>query len=148
MEMLRQAIRIATNAHDGQFDKGGRPYILHPMRVMLAGGTTDEMIVGVLHDVVEDTPVTLADLAAAGFSPAVLDAVDAVTRRQTETYAEYIDRVERAGRLAIRVKLNDLADNMSLARMAYLPVDVVSGLMKRYIPAHDRLTKFLARGAS
>ena len=81
MSSLEEAIAIAARAHAGQVDKARQPYILHPLKVMLRLQATDERIAAVLHDVVEDTPITLDDLRAAGFSPAVITAVDALTKR-------------------------------------------------------------------
>lgn len=78
--MLERAIEIAVEAHRGQMDKAGKLYILHPLRVMLRGKTQDEMIVGILHDTVEDTPVTLELLRREGFSEAVLEAISCITK--------------------------------------------------------------------
>jgi (p)ppGpp synthase/HD superfamily hydrolase len=113
---LERAIALAAEKHAGQLDKAKAPYILHPLRVMLGVETLEEKMAAVLHDVVEDTDVTLADLAAEGFSPAVVRAVDALTRRKGE---DYMDFVRRAGAdpVARRVKLADLADNMDLSRL-------------------------------
>jgi (p)ppGpp synthase/HD superfamily hydrolase len=139
---LQRAISIATFAHDGQVDKGNQPYILHPTRVMLAGTTEAEMIVGVLHDVVEDTPVTLEFLAQ-HFPPAIIEAMDALTRRDDETYKGYINRVAESSPLAIRVKLNDIRDNMSPFRMRPLDEGEAIGMFKRYIPSLKQLTTAL-----
>jgi (p)ppGpp synthase/HD superfamily hydrolase len=116
MSTLERAIAIAAEAHAGQVDKAGAPYILHPLRVMLRCRTNEERMAGVLHDVVEDTPWTLEKLRAEGFSDAVLSGVDAVTRRETESYEEF---VERAGRDPIGrvVKIADLEDNSDLSRL-------------------------------
>lgn len=118
MTTLERAIAIATNAHAGQVDKAGQPYILHPLRVMLSLAGTDEKIVGVLHDVVEDTSVTLAQLSAEGFSPAVIAAVEALTKQPGES------RIAAAARaacnpLARTVKLADNAENMDLTRIPH-----------------------------
>jgi (p)ppGpp synthase/HD superfamily hydrolase len=116
MSTLEKAIAISARAHEGQTDKGGSPYILHPLKVMLRLAHHDERIVAVLHDVVEDTRVTLADLRNEGFSEAILAAIDSLTKREGETYQAFI---ERAGRdpLARRVKLADLAENSDLSRI-------------------------------
>jgi hypothetical protein len=117
MSSLERAIVIAAEAHAGQRDKVGEAYILHPLRVMLAVRTAEERIVGVLHDVVEDTRWTLEALRQEGFSPEVVDAVDAVSRREGE---DYFDFVRRAGAnpLARPVKVADLRDNLDLTRIA------------------------------
>jgi len=118
MATLERAIAIAAQAHEGQVDKAGQPYILHPLRVMLALDTPDERIVGVLHDVIEDSLWTLQDLRREGFTAAVLDALDAVTRRPGEAYEPF---VRRAARNAIgrKVKRADLIDNCDLSRIPH-----------------------------
>lgn len=130
MSTLERAIAIAAAAHAGQIDKAGAPYILHPLRVMLRMTTDEERIVAVLHDVVEDTPWTLARLAAEGFSEPVVRAVDSVTRREEETYEAF---VLRAGENLIGhgVKLADLEDNSDLGRIA-VPTDKDHARIERY----------------
>ena len=76
MATLEKAIEIAVRAHAGQVDKAGQPYILHPIRVMLRMGSEAERITGVLHDVIEDSDVTLEDLRDEGFDAAILEALD------------------------------------------------------------------------
>lgn len=120
MSTLERAIEIATEAHRGQFDKAGNDYIQHPLRVMAAGKTTDEKIVGVLHDVVEDTDWTFEELAAEGFSSEVIEALRCVTKlSENEPYDNFIARV-KANPLAVAVKLNDLSDNMDIRRLDIL----------------------------
>jgi (p)ppGpp synthase/HD superfamily hydrolase len=117
MPTLTKAIEIATQAHQGQVDKAGKPYIFHPLAVMgLVEGEADK-IVAVLHDVVEDTPITLADLTAEGFSPGCVAAVDAITKRDGEPLDDYLEQV-KSDPIAIRVKLADLTRNMDLSRIA------------------------------
>ena len=91
--MLEKAIEIAVEAHRGQLDKAGQIYILHPMRVMLRGKTETERIVGILHDVVEDTPVTLDMLQLEGFSDEILAAISCITKEKNEDYGHFINRV-------------------------------------------------------
>jgi (p)ppGpp synthase/HD superfamily hydrolase len=91
---LEHAISLAAKAHEGQTDKAGAAYILHPLRVMLSLNTLDERITGVLHDVVEDCDGWSLDrLRAEGFSEAVVEAVDSVTRRPSEDYEAFVRRV-------------------------------------------------------
>lgn len=138
MSTLERAIEIATEAHRGQFDKAGNDYIQHPLRVMAAGKTTDEKIVGVLHDVVEDTDWTFEQLAAEGFSSDVIEALQCVTKlSETEPYDKFIARV-KTNKLAVAVKLNDLTDNMDIRRLPYLSDKDVKRL-KRYLKAYKRL---------
>jgi len=112
---LEDAIVLACRAHRGQVDKAGKPYILHPLRVMLRLEDSAAQIVAVLHDVVEDTSVTLADLRAEGYSGEICDAVDCLSRRPGEAYEVFISRAA-ANPLARRVKLADLEDNMDPRR--------------------------------
>lgn len=118
--MLDKAIWIAAQAHLGQKDKYGAPYILHPLKMMLRFPSEREMMVAVLHDVVEDNPDWDLDrLRQEGFSAEIIEAVDHLTRREEETYEEF---TERAGKnaLARQVKLADLEDNMDLKRIKHL----------------------------
>ncbi|MGH7524652.1 MAG: GTP pyrophosphokinase [Gemmatimonadales bacterium] len=121
MATLERAIAIAAAAHEGQQDKAGAPYILHPLRVMLRCTTVDARIVAVLHDVVEDSPAenkwTLERLRAEGFSEAVVAAVDGVTNRQGETYMDFVRRAA-ADPIARIVKRADLEDNLDVTRIA------------------------------
>lgn len=139
-EQLNKAILIAIEAHAGQLDtNNGRPYIEHPFRVMNAGQTLSEKIVGILHDVVEDTHWTMDDLAGEGFSENVLAAIDALTRRDDESYDEYLERVKPIP-LAVRVKLNDLTDNMDIRRWDSIPDHELTRLRK-YLKAYNQLTE-------
>lgn len=117
MSTLERAIEIAARVHAGRVDKGKSPYILHPLRVMLAVEGKTERIVAVLHDVIEDSEWTLSALEQEGFSPTVVEAVDALTHREGETYEEYVKRAGK-NRIARRVKIADLADNLDLGRIA------------------------------
>lgn len=116
--MLEKAIEIAVNAHRGQIDKAGKIYILHPIRVMMRGKNDLERIVGILHDVVEDTPVTLDMLRDEGFADEVLDAIACITKEDGEEYGHFIDRV-MTNPLATQVKLYDLEDNMNRDRIKF-----------------------------
>ncbi len=114
--MLEKAIQIAAKAHEGQKDKAGQPYILHPLRVMLRTDTEVERICAVLHDVIEDTPVTLEMLKDEGLPPEVLTVLEALTKRHGESYDDFISRILE-NETACRVKLADIADNMDLSRL-------------------------------
>ncbi|AXA52922.1 HD domain-containing protein [Pseudomonas thivervalensis] len=138
MSTLEKAISISALAHEGQVDKGGAPYILHPLKVMLRLAHDEERIVAVLHDVVEDTTTTLADLRNEGFSEAVLGAIDALTKCEGETYQAFIERAARDP-LARRVKLADLAENSDLSRMNK-PSQKDLDRMEKYHKATDYLT--------
>ncbi len=111
---LDDAIALAAQAHRGQVypAPGGEPFILHPLRVMLHVQTPTARIVAVLHDLIEDTPHTLADLRRRSYPPAICAALDLLTHRAVDTYDAYIARLARDP-LARCVKLADLADNLA-----------------------------------
>ena len=139
MNKLQRAIEIATEAHKGQVDKSGKDYIGHPLRVMEMGKTEEERIVGVLHDVIEDTDWTFEKLAEEGFSDEVIAALKCVTKTsENEDYDDFIDRIKK-NPLAVAVKLNDLSDNMDIRRLPYLSDKDVKRL-KKYLKAYKRLT--------
>ncbi len=117
-ELLSKAILIATNAHANQFDKGGNPYILHPLRVMSYLKDADEELqsIAVLHDVIEDTSITWTDLFEAGMTHRIVNALGLLTKMPGQTYEEY-----KAGVLssvdAMKVKLGDLRHNTDIRRL-------------------------------
>lgn len=139
--MLEKAIRIATNVHKGQLDKGGNPYILHPLRLMLSRNNETERICAVLHDVIEDTDITLDYLRDEGFSEEVLSGLVALTRRNDESYDEFISRIIN-NKVACHVKLDDLFDNMDLTRIEKLSQKDYDRIEK-YHKAADRILKAL-----
>jgi (p)ppGpp synthase/HD superfamily hydrolase len=114
---LEDAIGLAVQAHKGQKDRVGQPYILHPLRVMLRLSSETERMVGVLHDVIEDTDYTFDALRSLGYSEDILRALDGVTRREDESYEAFVQR-SKANPISKKVKLADLEDNMDLHRMA------------------------------
>src|SRR5690242_15994599 len=118
MSTLERAIVIAAEGHSGAEDKGGAPYILHPLRLMLSLSSPDERIVAVLHDVCEDCPGwTFERLGAEGFSNQIITALDSVTKRPGENYEAFIRRTA-ANPIGRRVKLADLADNSDIRRIS------------------------------
>ena len=138
-DQLLHAMHVAINAHGKQLDRNGQLYIGHPFRVMNAGQTLEEKIVGALHDILEDTELTITELSAEGFSEEVIDAVHSLTKVENEEYDHYIRRVMRND-LAIRVKLNDLTDNMDLRRLKNL-TELEVMRMRKYLDAYNQLTE-------
>lgn len=116
MPTIERAIEIAATAHAGQRDKAGQPYIFHPLRVMLRVDGAHEQMAAVLHDVVEDTSVTLDNLAQEGFPSEVMRAIAALTKLPGETRLEAAARAA-ADPVARKVKLADNAENMDLSRI-------------------------------
>jgi (p)ppGpp synthase/HD superfamily hydrolase len=117
-ELLGNVLVLATNAHAGQFDRGGKPYILHPLKVMHYLKSDDEelMCMALLHDVIEDTKTTWHDLVDAGCTPRVLAGVKALTKMPGQTYDEYKENVF-ANEDAMRVKMADLRHNTDIRRL-------------------------------
>lgn len=118
MGTLERAISIAAEAHAGQVDKAGAPYVLHPLRMMLRMSSSDERIVAVLHDVCEDCPGwTFERLREEGFSDDIVEALGSVTKRDGEDYEAFVRRAA-ANSIGRSVKLADLHDNCDLSRIA------------------------------
>ncbi len=115
-DLLNKAVELAHIAHDGQVDKGGQPYIGHPLRVMNNVKTNDEKIVAVLHDTIEDSDLTLEDLRVAGFSDRVIEAIDAITKLEGEKSKDYLKRV-MSNPIALKVKIADMTDNADISRI-------------------------------
>ncbi len=138
---LERAITIAAESHEGQVDKAGSPYILHPLRVMAAQLTNDARTVAVLHDVVEDTGVTLGELRdQAHFSEPILQALELVTRRPEDSYEEFVERCA-FDPIARVVKLADLEDNMNALRLMEFDTKAAERF-PRYLAAHRRLSVY------
>jgi (p)ppGpp synthase/HD superfamily hydrolase len=117
-EMLNKMLVLATNRHAGQFDKGGNPYILHPLKVMYYLKSNDEELqcIALAHDLVEDTDTTYDELREMGFTERVIQGIAALTKVPGETYDQYKDRV-KANPDAIKVKMADLRHNTDIRRL-------------------------------
>ena len=117
-EMLAKMLVIATNAHAGQFDKGGNPYILHPLKVLHYTKSTDEEIqcIAIAHDLIEDTKVTYQELREAGFSERIIAGIRALTKQPGQTLEEYKEGVF-ANNDAMIVKSADLRHNSDIRRL-------------------------------
>ncbi|MGF7235899.1 MAG: HD domain-containing protein, partial [Frankia sp.] len=137
---LADAVALATRYHDGQLDKAGEEYIGHPLRVMSTVAATAPLagidvqaaqIAAALHDVVEDTDLTLDDLRALGYGDDVVAAVDALSKRPGEKIENYLARVA-ADDLATIVKRADIADNSDPVRLGRLPAERAEAYAERY----------------
>ena len=138
MASLETAINIALTAHEGQKDRYGAPFIGHILRVMNAGRTEDEKIVGVLHDLIEKTEWSFEALEAEGFSSHLIEAIRCLSKKdEHEPYDALIERA-KGNRLALRVKLNDLRDNMDISRAQELSEEDRIRLNK-YLKAYHEL---------
>lgn len=142
-EMLAKMLVIATNAHAGQFDKGGNPYILHPLKVMHYLKSDDEelMCIALGHDVIEDTPTTYRDLREAGMSERVIEGIRHLTKVPGQTYEEYQDGVF-SNVDSMRVKKADLRHNSDIRRLKGVTdkdVARIAKYMKFYSQIEERL---------
>jgi len=131
MSTIEKAVEIAAKSHAGDVDKAGHPYLFHPLRLMFAVDQPFEKMAAVLHDVVEDTPVTLEDLRDEGFDQQVINAIEALTKRPGETRLDAAKRAA-ANPIARVVKLADVTDNMDLSRIAE-PQDKDFERLKEYV---------------
>ena len=130
-----EAIGLAIKVHYGQVDKGGVPYITHLIRVMNQMDSDTERMVAILHDALEDSPLTLEDLERSEYPAEVIEAIDCLTRSKDDTYREYIEKL-KLNLLARKVKIADLRDNTDASRSKNLR----SGdLLKRYQDALEIL---------
>lgn len=130
MTAIGEALGLAMKAHAGQTDKAGQPYINHVLRVALAQTDPLRTVVALLHDVVEDTDVTLGQIVKE-FGLDVADAVYAITKQKGETYKDYVGRV-RMNAVALDVKMADILDNSDPTRLGLLPEEDQCRLRRKY----------------
>lgn len=135
--LLEKALVIAAKAHEGQTDKSGVPYILHPIRVSNRCRTDEERIVAILHDTIEDTDVTPDYLLSEGFPKSIVEAVLSVTRNENESYDDFILR-SKLNPIGRQVKIHDLEDNMDITRLHSLSEKDLERLNK-YLKAYRTL---------
>ena len=135
---LERAIAVAARAFDGRVDRQGQPYIAHAIRVTLDVEGDDEQAVAMLHDVFEWGTVTLREFHSHKFPKRIIDAVDALTKRQGESIAEHVARV-RASELATAVKIADLRDNALAWRLDALDDGTRSKLLRMYRETAEHL---------
>lgn len=154
MSMLNTAIALASIAHSGQTDKAGQPYILHPLHVMMEQTTETAMVIGVLHDVLEDTDTFPGDLRIVGISTYCMSAVEVLTKIKNDTYDKYIEQIIE-GSLdfpeVIDVKLSDLTHNMDLYRFYRKGLPLPPNFWEkhiRYAKAWSKLSLFKAKKES
>lgn len=140
MANLEKAILIAVKHHKNQRDSEGAPKVLHPINVMFAMDTENEMIAAILHDVIEDTEYTLKELSLNGFSKRVLYAVDCLTHRPGESYHRYMERV-KSNDISAKVKLADLENNMDVRRMDNISQELMTSFIKKYKPLWNSLSQ-------
>lgn len=114
--LLEKVSDFSKNAHEGQFDKGGHPYFLHVQKVASMGENENEIIVGYLHDILEDTLYTINDIKSLGINNECINAIICLTHNKNISYDDYIMNIKKC-ELARKVKINDLKNNMDLSRL-------------------------------
>lgn len=114
--MVKHAIQLAFDAHRGQYDKGGLPYITHPLHVAEQMKTEDECVVALLHDVMEDTGLTETDLRRQGITDRQIAALKLLCHDESVPYLEYVQKI-RIDPIASAVKIEDLKHNSDLSRL-------------------------------
>ena len=140
MSLIEKAIAVALEAHEGDVTRSGKPYVLHPLRLMLQMDSEEEMITAVLHDVVEDSHYTLDDLTGMGFPDSVLDALNVLTHdKERISYEDYIQGI-KSNPLAVRIKLADLTHNMDIRRLPNPMGDSDLERLRKYRRAWKTLT--------
>ena len=116
-EDTKKALKLAYEKHNGQLDKSGLPYIFHPFHLAEQMDDEDSVIVALLHDVVEDTDVSVNGLEEMGFSERVIEAIKLMTHQKSTDYFEYIKRIAE-NPIAAKVKIADLRHNSDLTRLS------------------------------
>jgi (p)ppGpp synthase/HD superfamily hydrolase len=139
VNLIEKALKIAVEAHAGKVDRAGRPYILPPLRLMMKLDDDPARAAALLHDVIEDTDHTAESLNAEGIPDEVVTAVVALTRRQGESYADFVERAA-ADPIARRAKIADLEDNMDLLRLETV-ADRDLKRLRKYHTAWNRLNR-------
>jgi len=142
--MINKALKIAYDAHHGQADKNGTPYIYHPAYLAAQMDTEEEIITALLHDVVEDTHLTFADLEREGFTQAILEALRHLTHNDGSDYMEHVYRIKQ-NPLAVKVKLADLRHNSNPTRNANLLPGYSARFREKYAEAIEVLEKQAAK---
>jgi len=141
---LANAIEIAARSHVKQVGKDGLPFILHPIEVMSQVSSPQQKCIAILHDVIEDTPLTAAQLKVAGIPVPVVDAIELLTRPKGQRYSEYIDNIIESQDIdAMLVKMADLTHNMDLTRIPLPHTEKDFARNTKYMAAYDKIKSAL-----
>lgn len=137
-EKVKKAALIAYNAHKDQLDKGGYPYIMHPIHIAEQMETEDETIAALLHDVIEDTDIGFDYLKKEGFSDTVINCLKILTKDPNDDYMDYIRKIKKTGGIALKIKKADMAHNMIAERISK-KIQSDESRMEKYRAAFDIL---------
>ena len=142
LPLFERALTLAAMMHAGQEDKGGQPYVMHVIRVMMELKEPELKVAALLHDLLEDTDLTAEDLLSYGFSEEITGIVTLLSREPEEEYMDYIRRLSRDEK-AIRIKLSDLKDNQNRTRLKESPSREDLKRMDKYHLAEEYLLRVL-----
>lgn len=137
-DLERKCYLIAEQFHKGQVDRGGNPYIDHPIAIAKKMTSIEGKCVALLHDILEDTSCSVKMLLDFGIPSYIVTSVEQLTRKSEETYKEYIQRVAK-DKIAREIKIADLEHNMDLTRLHSVTAADIKRVEKRYKPAYDYL---------
>ncbi len=136
MSLIEQSLAIALRAYAGKTDKAGHAYILHPLRLMAKMSNETEMSVALLHDVIEDSDITAAQLLTEGIPEQVVTAVLCLSKQRNETYQDFVLRAKQ-NPLARKVKLADIEDNINVLRLTVLTDKDLARVVKYHAAWHE-----------
>lgn len=139
MILFIKALYLCLKYHWRQKDKGGKPYFLHPIRVMLRVKGYNNKIIALLHDTLEDTTMNWLRLYNKGFSKDIIQTIIVLTRSPSETYNQYIDRISK-NHIATNIKIADIKDNLNLRRLKNISESDLNRNIK-YLKAYKKLLK-------
>lgn len=146
INMTQQAFELVEELFKDRTDKGGHDYVQHLVRVSSGMKPKVKKTIALLHDVIEDTDTTLDDLMEMGYLPEVCEGVDIISRREGESYTDYIQRIINSGNVYVmEIKLADLEDNMNLDRIPHYTQKDVDRVNNRYKPAHKLVSEALRK---
>ena len=139
-ELIYKSLEIVTRVFNDKKDKGGFPYVIHLLKVYSGVSEYIEKVCALLHDIVEDTPVTYDDLRNVGYSEEVIEILTILTKLKGEDYRDYIERIISSGNShAMNIKLADLRHNMDSGRIKNPTANDMERITKRYAPAYEMI---------
>ena len=140
MSGLEEARKLVEKYFEGKFDKGNHPYFEHLEYVSSKGRNEEEKIIGLLHDILEDTPLTEEDLKKLGFSDFIVKTITILTRPKNVSYEKYIDSIIKSkNQTALFIKIKDMEHNLDFTRIKNLPIEEKKRLEKKYRPNYNKL---------
>ena len=139
-DLLYKTLEIVLKLFNGKVDKSGIPYVVHLMKVYEGVSDYNEKIVALMHDIVEDTDVTLNELKEFGYNDELLEMLSYLTKNKGEYYPDYIERLISSNNIhVLNIKLSDLRHNMDIGRIKNPTMNDYERINKRYMPAYNKI---------